>query len=358
MMNFADVALIPRYTGGAIRIAYQVLGAGSATLVVLPGLASHLTYDWQTPETRAYYERLATVRRLVRYDKRGTGLSDRPVGEQSYTPEAFLLDLEAVLDAAGVKRTALLGWSEGGPLAMAFAAAHPERVEQLVLYGTYAKRYAAPGYPVGGDRSRGEAVLQLVRGEWGLGSRVLADVFVPEADPQRAAWFTAYQREATSPQGAVELLRAAYRADVRALLPRISTPALVLHRRHDRAVPFDLGVYLAQHLPHATLRALEGEHHLPYFGDVTAVTDAVEAFLCPPASSRTPGYGALPPLGLSRREVEVLRLLVEGYPNRSIAEALTVSPATVARHLANIYNKLGVSSRAAATAWALRSGVV
>jgi pimeloyl-ACP methyl ester carboxylesterase len=108
-----------------------------------------------------------------------------------YTREAFLADLEAVLDAAGVGRTAFLGWSEGGSLAIAFAAAHPERVERLVLYGAYAKRYAAPGYPVGGDQARGEAVLQLVCSEWELGSRVLADIFVPEADAQRVAWFTA-----------------------------------------------------------------------------------------------------------------------------------------------------------------------
>lgn len=357
MMLSSAAALIPRYTTGAVRIAYQVIGTGASTLVVLPGLASHLTFDWQTPETRTYYQRLATGRRLIRYDKRGTGLSDRPLGEAYYSREAFMGDLEAVLDAAGVGRVALLGWSEGGSLAIAFAVAHPERVERLVLYGAYAKRYAAPGYPIGGDQARGEAVLQLVRSEWGLGSRVLADIFVPEADAQRAAWFTAYQREATSPQVAAELLRSAYRADVRELLPRVAAPALVLHRRHDRAVPFALGLYLAQHLPHVTFRELEGEHHLPYFGDVNAITDAIDAFFC--AGPATDGADPTEPQPhLSPREMEVLRLVAEGYPNRQIADALCLSPATVARHLANIYHKLGVSTRTAAAAHALRHRLV
>lgn len=339
-----------RYTAGPVHLAYELVGSGEPLLAVTPGWVSHLAVDWQWPEIRAYYQRLAAGRTLLRWDKRGTGLSDRPQGTEPYALETRVRDMEAVLDAAGVRRAALLGWSDGGLMALAFAARHPQRVSHLILYGAYARLAWAPDYPHGLDERQREAIVTLVRAEWGLGSRLLADLVIPEADAPMVARFTAYQRVATSPQAAVDILLANWQADVRPLLPHITAPALVLHRRHDLHIPFALGCYLAEHLPNARLVALEGEHHVPFFGDTEAVVTAVDGFLS--AVPRRPVPGLTP------RELEVLRLLAEGLSNRAIAARLVVSEKTVGTHLAHIYAKLGVATRGAAAAFAYRHGLV
>jgi pimeloyl-ACP methyl ester carboxylesterase/DNA-binding CsgD family transcriptional regulator len=260
--------------------------------------------------------------------------------------------MEAVLDAAGVRRAALLGWSDGGLMALAFAARYPARVSQLVLYGAYARLGRAPDYPAGLDPEQRDAIVRLVRAEWGLGSRLLADLVIPEADAERVSRWTAYQRVSTSPQAAVDILLANWEADVRELLPRIRVPALVLHRRHDLHIPFALGEFLATTLPRARLEPLEGEHHVPFFGDSDAVIGAIDGFLRPD----TPP--APPHVTLTPRELEVLRLLAEGLPNRDIAARLVLSEKTVGTHLASIFNKLGVGTRGAAAAYAFRHGYV
>lgn len=349
-----------RYTQGAVRIAYDVIGAGTETLLVIPGWVSHLTYDWASDDIRTYYQRLCQGRRLIRYDKRGTGLSDRPTGSWHYEVRAQIQDALAVLDAEGVTRASILGWSEGGPIALQLGAEHRERVARLILYGTYAKIHRAPDYPYGADPHRARAMIDLVLAEWGLGSRAFADLFIPEADPERLAWFTAYQRAATSPQAAADFLRATYRIDVRKLLPDLQVPTLVLHRREDRVIPFALGAYLATALPMARLLPLHGEHHLPYFGDAQAVTDAIGDFLDAPNPSyaSTAGTGMAAAVRLTPRELEILRLVAQGLHNREIAAKIAVSPATVGRHVHHILGKLQVGTRAAATAYAYRHGLV
>jgi pimeloyl-ACP methyl ester carboxylesterase len=340
-----------RFTAGPVRLAYELKGAVEPVLAVTPGWVSHLTFDWEWPEIRAYYQRLAAGRTLLRWDKRGTGLSDRPQDVASYDLETRVCDMEAVLSAAGVRRVALFGWSDGGLMALAFAARHPERVSHLILYGAYARLAWAPDYPHGLDDRQREALVTLVSAEWGLGSRLLADLVIPEADALMVTRFAAYQRLATSPQAAVDILLANWQADVRSLLPSVTVPALVLHRRHDLHIPFALGRYLAEHLPNARFVALEGEHHVPFLGDAEAVVAAVDEFLT--TASRPPPTPALTP-----REQEVLRLLAEGLPNRAIAARLVVSEKTVGTHLAHIYAKLGVATRAAAAAFAYRHGLV
>lgn len=339
-----------RYTPGPVRLAYELSGAGEPVLAVTPGWVSHLTFDWQWPEIRAYYRRLATGRTLLRWDKRGTGLSDRPHGTDPYVLETRVCDMEAVLNAAGVRRAVLFGWSDGGLMAIAFAARYPERVSHLILYGAYARLARASDYPHGLDDRQRAAIVAIVGAEWGLGSRLLADLVIPEADALMVARFAAYQRVATSPQAAVDILLANWQAEVRPLLPHITVPTLVLHRRHDPHIPFPLGCYLAEHLPNARFVALEGEYHVPFLGDAEAVVTAVNGFL---ATAPRPSVSDLTP-----REREVLRLLAEGLSNRAIAARLVVSEKTVGTHLAHIYAKLGVTTRAAAVAFAYRHGLV
>lgn len=344
-----DVARSRGVTRGGTYIAYEILGAGPETLAVVPPWVSHLDYDWQTPEIRAFYEALASGRRVIRYDRRGSGLSDRAVTSQDCTPAARMADCLAVLDAAGVARASLLGTSGAGAAAIALAVARPERVTNLVLYGSYARLRAGPDYPIGRDEDRPKALISLMRSEWGLGSRVLANVFIPEADPAKVAWFTTYQRIAATAETAVTYLEADYAIDVRHLLDKVACPVLVLHRRQEHMIPFAQGEYLASHLPRARFQPLEGEHHIPYFGDTSALVDSVNRFLTSP--------GALT-RALSPREIEVLKLVADGLSNRDIAVRLGVGEATVARHLANIFAKTATTGRAGAVAVGFRQGLI
>lgn len=337
------------FANSGARIAYEVVGSGADALVVTPPWLSHLDYDWETPEVRAYYEALAAGRRVVRYDKRGTGLSEREVGREACSPEIQMHDCLAVLDAAGVARASFLVVSEGGPMAITLATRHRDRVDRLILYGSYARHRGGPEHPIGRPPERLEALAGLIRSDWGLGSRLLANIFIPEADPARVAWFTTYQRIAATADVAIAFLESAYAIDVRHLLPAVSCPVLVLHRRQDQLIPLAQGEYLAAHIPNARLCALEGEHHLPYFGDTASVIDAVSRFLSPAEGPARP---------LSPREREVLRLVADGLSNCAIAGRLSVSEATVTRHLANIFAKTGVTNRAAAVAQAFRHGLL
>jgi len=207
----------------------------------------------------------------------------------------------------------------------------------------------------GGDPERSGALSTLVRAEWGTGSRILTNIFLPEADEARASWFTMWQRMSLTPEAAALSREANAAVDIRALLPTIHTPTLVLHRRGDAAQ--GKSEYLVAHLPDARLEILDGEHHVPFLGDAASVTDAINRFL-----TATPTAAAAPDVppctALSPREVEVLRLLAEGLPNRGVAARLALSEKTVNRHLVNIYTKLGVNTRGAAIAHAFRHGLI
>lgn len=333
------------------RVACATVGNGPP-LVIAPWWVSHIELDWERPDFRAFLEALARDRMVLRYDPLGTGLSDRTDPGHGGL-DAELVTLEAVLDGIDVQRAALLGISSGACLAAALGARSPERVEALVLLGGYTS-----GARITTPEVR-DSILAAVRAHWGLGSRLLADIFLPEATAEELEAFARFQREAASAEAAAEHLGFVYSVDVREDLPRVQAPTLVLHRRDDRAINYDLGRELAAAVPDARLHTLAGSQHLPWRGDAAAVVAAVGEFLngrpAPPPGRRPADDG---PAVLTERELEVLRLVARGMSDGEIAERLVVSPHTVHRHVANVRAKLREPSRAAAVASAARRGLL
>jgi pimeloyl-ACP methyl ester carboxylesterase/DNA-binding CsgD family transcriptional regulator len=312
---------------------------------------SHLELEWRDPAFRSFWESLGRGYSVVRYDRLGVGMSDREIGPEDLSLERDVAMLEAVLDELGWERAVVIGGSSGGCAAIAFAARCPDRVERLLLYGAY-----ADGGSIAPEQVRA-AVVGAVRSHWGLGSRVLADIFVGDVGTSEHERFARFQRAATSADTAAALLEMTYRNDVRGELARVQVPTLVLHRRSDRAIPYHLGRELAAAIPHAALIPLEGSAHFPWAGDTDSVVRAARAVLDPePAPARV--LGEPPAVLLSGREREVLALVALGLSDREIAEQLVLSPHTVHRHVANIRNKLGRGSRTAAVAEAARLGLL
>lgn len=260
-------------TPEGVRIAYATAGQGPA-LVIPPPWISHLEVEWANPAVRSFWETLAGHRTVVRYDRHGCGLSDR--ARTDFSLEVDLRVLERVVDHLKLPRFALLGWSDGGPVAVAYATRYPRRVSHLILYGTYAR-----GEDIGKPEMK-EALTSLVRAHWGVGSKTLADIFLPDAEVSALEWFAKYQRESATGEMAVRLLERIYRTDVTDLLPRVRVLTLVLHRQKDRAIPFRLGRELAAQVPKASFIPLEGKIHLPMFGDAQSVLRSVGDFLGAP----------------------------------------------------------------------------
>jgi len=335
---------------GGRRVAYALSGEGPP-LVAAAWWVSHLELDWQDEACRRFWEALADGHTLVRYDRLGVGMSDREGLDVQPTAEGEVALLGRVLDELELERVALIGGSSGGCSAISFAARFPERVERLLLYGAYADGAAVS------SRQVREAIVTTVRSHWGLGSRLLADIFLGNVGSAEQARFARYQRAATSAETAARLLELIYRTDVRAELPLVQAPTLVVHRRSDRAIPYALGRELAAAIPHAALVPLHGGAHFPWAGDAHSVVRALRSALDPDVTP--PGSGGEPPaVTLSAREREVLALVAQGLNDREIAAQLVVSPHTVHRHVANIRHKLGRGSRTAAVAEAARLGLL
>jgi pimeloyl-ACP methyl ester carboxylesterase/DNA-binding CsgD family transcriptional regulator len=331
------------------RVAYAVTGDGPP--IVAPAWwVSHLELDWADPTFRALWESVGEGYTVVRYDRLGAGMSDRELRDEDLTLDGEVALLGAVLDELALENVVLAGGSLGGCSAIAFAARFPERVGRLLLYGAY-----ADGSAITSPEVR-EAIVATVRSHWGLGSRVLAELFLGDSESGAQERLARHQRAAASPETAAALLGLTYRNDVRAELDRVRAPTLVVHRRGDRAIPYHLGRELAAAIPGATLVPLTGNAHFPWAGDTGSVARALRSVLAPESPAHIAGEPA--PVLLSGREREVLALVAKGLSDPEIAEQLVLSQHTVHRHVANIRTKLGRGSRAAAVAEAARLGLI
>jgi class 3 adenylate cyclase len=263
---------------GDARVAYQVIGDGSLDVILVPGFVSNVEYQWNLPGVAPVLERFASFSRLIAWDKRGTGLSD-PIDHLPPLDER-MDEMLAVLDAVGSERTALFGISEGGPLSILFAATYPDRVSALALYGSFPRMARADDYRIGlpadvYDGPNRQALLD------GWGEAALMEVFAPSYagdEEMREAWGT-FQRLGASPSMGLATLEAVLEIDVREVLPTITVPTLLLHRRGDRAVRVENSRYMADRIPHARYVELEGDDHLWFAGDVDSIFDEVQEFL-------------------------------------------------------------------------------
>ena len=262
-----------------VRIAYAAVGEGPP-LVKTANWLNHLEYDWVSPVYGPLLHEIASEHRLVRYDARGNGLSDWDVAEMSF--EAFVRDLETVVEATGLKRFPLLGLSQGCATSIAYAVRHPERISHLVLYGSFARGRRKRGAD---EFANSDALLTLMRQGWGNENpafrQIFTSLFIPGGSEEQSRWFTDLQRITTSPDNAVRLRQTVDEIDISDLLPQVQAPTLVLHCRDDAVQPFDEGRRVAAGIPGARFVALEGKNHVPLKGEPawTRLLDEMRDFL-------------------------------------------------------------------------------
>jgi len=330
------------------RLAYAVQGSGPP-LIQIPGWLSHLEADWQSVRMG---EEFAADFTVIRYDKRGTGLSDRTISD--FSLEAKLRDLSTLVDQLELERFSVFAGSEGGPLAVAYAALNPGRVRKLALWGCFAY-----GRDIAGGQKTREALANLARANWPLASAAMADLMMPGATTEAREVSAARAREAAEPDVAAGYLESFITTDIRELLPRVTAPTLVLHSRGDQLIPMELGREMASGIRGAIFEVLPGDRHVatPELRqsrnlrvlEFLRAEDDISANSIPPAAAA---------VELSPRELEVLKLLAAGRTNQQIADELVISLNTVFRHVSHIFEKTGVANRAEATAFAHRSGLI
>ncbi len=283
MLSAPDV----RYTRApdGTSIAYTTFGEGPLDLLCIPGFVSHLELMFEAPDAERYLGRMAGFSRVVMYDKRGQGLSDRPPSPP--TLEQSMQDARAVLDEVGVQRAAVFGISEGGPMSTLLAASYPERVSALVLYGTWPRLIRADDYPQGVPQEAFDAFVEAAVRDWGgpVALQLWAPALAEDEDARR--WWARLLRSGSSPSGAAALLRLYTEIDVRGVLPTITAPTLVLHRRRDRLMPPAAGRAIAEAIPGSKFVELDGEDHLPIV-DPEQILDEIEEFLTGERTAREP----------------------------------------------------------------------
>lgn len=264
---------------GDVNIAYQVLGDGPIDIVFVMGWISHLEYFWKHHLFASFLERLASFSRLILFDKRGTGLSDRVPDNKLPTLEQRMEDVHAVMDAVGSQRAVLVGVSEGGPMCSLFAATYPERTSALVMIGTYAKRIKDDEYPWAPSPEQREAFFEMMKHDWGKPVGIEERAPSMANDPEFRDWWATYLRMGASPGAAVALTKMNAEIDVRNVLPSIRVPTLVIHRKDDKCLKVEEGRYVASKIPGSKYVEFDGDDHLPFVGDQDEILDEIERFV-------------------------------------------------------------------------------
>jgi pimeloyl-ACP methyl ester carboxylesterase len=264
---------------GSVNIAYQVIGDGPIDLVFVMGWVSHLEMFWAEPSFARFLKRLSSFARLIVFDKRGTGLSDRVPLSQLPSLEVRMDDVRAVMAAAGSRRAVLMGVSEGGPLTALFAATYPQLVAGVIIIGGYARRLWAPDYPWGPTVEQREAFIEVMERDWGGPLGIEERAPSRANDPEFRRWWATCLRMGASPGAAAALTRMNAEVDIRHVLPSIHVPTLVIHRTGDRCLRIEEGRFLAERIPGARMVELPGDDHLPFAGDQDSILAAVERFI-------------------------------------------------------------------------------
>jgi DNA-binding CsgD family transcriptional regulator/pimeloyl-ACP methyl ester carboxylesterase len=336
------------------RIAYSMIGSGPPLVItpVLPG--THLEMDWQLPDRKEWYTRLAESFTVVRFDGRGAGLSQREVSDLSL--EAHVSDLQGIVDKLGFEQFALLSRHLAAPIALTFAADNPERVSRLVLWNAV---YRVADFT---STKRQHALLTLLENDWELFTETTAYASQGWPETARARQFAAYTRASISQTMYRQYLLAFADVDVSTVLARVSCPTLVFHRKEVAKFELAVSQKLAASLSNARLVLADGESTALFGEDLPNITGTIESFLLEDETPASDGGETLlnaTNVGGSNftgREVEILRLVSSGKHNREIADALGVSVHTVDRHLANIFTKIGAHNRVEAATFALTHG--
>lgn len=318
------------------RVGYAVAGSGPPLLYV-PGWVSHLDLGWAFDAERRFYEALAAGRTLIRYDRPGCGTSESSTASDLLELESEVIS--TVLDAVGASSVDMIGTSLSAPISVKWAAARPDTVRRLVVYGGWLDGDGL------GPRAVREHVLGLVEQHWGLGSQVLTDIFAPDSDPGFRVAFATYQRESCSAATARRMLALGYGLCVGDDAAKVAAPTHVIHRAGDRAVPVGEGERLAAAIPGATLTVLPGRAHVPFAGDVDALVDEIRTALALPPLPKRSGPA------LTRRQLEVAGLVAQGLSNRNIAERLVITERSAESHVERIRDRLGFRNRAQIAAW-------
>ena len=347
-MGAATVAARFCALGDDTSVAYAVQGEGNP-LVLVPGWLCHLQQTWSHPSAASALQKLSATHRFVWYDRLGCGLSDRDGFELSLDND--VAQLCAVLDAAGIRRTSLVGYSFGVPPAARFAARFPGRVDRLVLYSGFARGTSMM------PRETLEASTQLIRADWDMATRLLSTHLLPNASSPDLRWFSQFQQVAAEPETAARLLEHTWSMDVRADLADVRAPTLVLHNREDQVIPATAGQELAAGITGAELVLLDGNEHDPFIRDAGSLVEYILDFVDGlPLAEHPPAVPSRP--GLTPREQDVLQRVASGATNEAIAHALGITVKTVERHVTNVYRKLGAGGRADATRAAIALGLV
>ncbi len=334
------------------RLAWADAGEGPV-IVKASNWLSHLEYEWESPLWKHWLHFFAGNFRFIRYDERGCGLSEW--NETPLDVGRSLADLEAVMEAARPEgKVTLLGISQGGIACIAYAIAHPERVERIILYGAYARGAYLRGSPA--SQATYRAIIELTKAAWGSDNptfrQVFTSRFVPDGSPEQIGWFNDLCLKTTTGALAAKLLECRAQLDIEPLLGQVRVPTLVLHSRDDGAVPVEEGRLLASRIPGAEIVELDSRNHI-----LLESEPAWARFQDAVLNAMRPGRGGSEVFdALSAREREVLSLMGEGLGNADIAERLAISEKTVRNHASNIFDKLGVWSRAQAIVFARDRG--